>query len=426
MARTFGTRRRWRFAAAGMMTGVLALSACGGTSSGAAELNWYIYNPSASVFADAAASCSAASGGAYQVNVRYLPSDADGQRQQLVRRLAAADSSLDILGLDVTWTPEFAEAGWITPWPQAQADQVRNGTLQTSLDTGTYQNQLYGAPFNTNTQLLWYRKDLVPTPPTTWDEMIAAAERLAQQGKPHLIEIQGAQYEGLTAWFNTMVSSAGGQILNEAGTASALGPPALTALQTMQKFATSVAADPSLSNQKEDDNRLAFESGTAAFELNYPFVYPSAKKNAPDIFQNLGFAVFPRVVPDKPSKVTIGGIDLAVSKYSKHPQEAFEAIQCLRSRDKQIANAVDAGLPPTLTDIYQNPPANFVDSYPFYQEIFTSLQGASVRPKTPAYQSLSILIARVLSPPGGISPQADIDALQGSIADALQSKGLIP
>ncbi|MEO9220449.1 MAG: extracellular solute-binding protein, partial [Mycobacteriaceae bacterium] len=309
--------RQSRMAAAAGIAGVLVLAGCGGTSSGgAAQLNWYITNPSASVFTDAAATCSAASGGAYKIKVQYLPSDADGQRQQLVRRLAAGDSSLDILGLDVTWTPEFAEAGWIQPWPEAQANQVRNGTLETSLKTGTYKNQLYSAPLNTNTQLLWYRKDLVPTPPKTWDEMIAMSEQLAQQGKPHLIETQGAQYEGLSVWFNTMVSSAGGQILNDAGTQSALGPPALTALKTMQKFATSVAADPSLSNQKEDDNRLAFEGGKAAFELNYPFIYPSAKKNAPDLFKNLGYALYPRVVADKPSKVTIGGFDLAVSHYS--------------------------------------------------------------------------------------------------------------
>ena len=68
-------------------------------------------------------------------------------------------------------------------------------------------------PYNSNTQLLWYRDDLVKTPPTTWDQMIADAEQLAKEGKPHLIEIQGAQYEGVTVWFNTMVASAGGSIL---------------------------------------------------------------------------------------------------------------------------------------------------------------------------------------------------------------------
>ena len=292
--------------------------------------------------------------------------------------------------------------------------------------TATWKNKLYSAPFNTNTQLLWYRKDLVPNPPKTWDEMISMSEKLAQQGKPHLVEIQGAQYEGYVVWFNTMVESAGGSILNSDNTKAALGQPAVTALETMKKLATSVAADPSLSNQMEDQNRLAFESGSAAFQLNYPFIYPAAKADVPQIFKNLAWTTYPRVKANEPSHVTIGGIDLAVSAYSPHKQQAFKAIECLRGRDNQITNAVQAGLPPVLTSIYENPTASFKKEYPFYQDIFTALTQASVRPQSPAYQNLSILIAATLSPPSGLQPQQDVNDLNSGISDALQSKGLIP
>ena len=40
------------------------------------------------------------------------------------------------------------------------------------IETASFESKLYAAPFNTNTQLLWYRKDLVKKPPKTWDEMI--------------------------------------------------------------------------------------------------------------------------------------------------------------------------------------------------------------------------------------------------------------
>ena len=69
---------------------------------------------------------------------------------------------------------------------------------------------------------LWYRSDLVPNPPTTWAEMIADAEQLARRASRY-IEIQGAQYEGATVWFNTMVSSAGGTVLNPDATKITLG-----------------------------------------------------------------------------------------------------------------------------------------------------------------------------------------------------------
>lgn len=389
-------------------------------------LNWYVFNPGAPIFTDAAASCSQQSNGAYRITVNYLPASADSQRQQMVRRLAANDSALDILGLDVTWTPEFAEAKWIEPWPAEEAKKITDGTLDAMVKTSTWKNRLYSAPFNTNTQLLWYRKDLVPTPPKTWAEMIAMSEKLASQGKAHFVETQGAQYEGFTVWFNTMVASAGGQILSNDGSKAALGPAALEALKTMKTFATSVAADPSFSNQMEDNNRLAFESGVAPFELNYPFIYPSAKKNVPKIFKNLAWTTYPRLKADEPAHVTIGGNDLAVSAFSPHKQLAFRAIECLRGPENQIANAVKGGLPPTLTDLYKNPTADFKKEYPFYKDIFTSLEQASVRPLTPAYQNLSILISTTLSPADQIQPQQDLDALKGGISDALQSKGLIP
>jgi trehalose/maltose transport system substrate-binding protein len=421
-------RAPWRARlAAGLALASLA-GACGGTTGGTgpAQLNWYIFNPSASIFEDAAKACSGQSHGDYHIKVNYLPATADGQRQQMARRLAAEDSSLDILGLDVTWTPEFAEAKWIAPWPAQDAADVKRGTLPTMIDTATWQGQLYSAPFNTNTQLLWYRKDLVPNPPRTWDEMIGMAEQLAGQNKPHYVEIQGAQYEGYVVWFNTMVTSAGGRILTPDGSHVALGPAAVTALQTMQRLATSVAADPSLANQREDPNRLAFESGSAAFELNYPFVYPSAKSNVPDLAKDMAWAPYPSLIPGQPSHPTIGGIDLAVSAYSNHRSQAFHAVQCLRSPENQVTNAIVGGLPPVDEAIYQDPPQKFVQAYPFYQAIYESLQRASVRPKTPAYQSVSITIADALSPPADRKPRQDVDRLRSQIGDALQSKGLIP
>ena len=123
---------------------------------------------------------------------------------------------------------------------------------------------------------------------------------LAKQGKPHYIEIQGNQYEGITVWFNTLLASAGGSVLTSDGTRASLGSPAVKALTIMQRLATSPAADPSLSVQMENDNRLAMESGTAAFELNYPFVYPSMKKNQPQLFKSFKWAPYPAVTAGEP------------------------------------------------------------------------------------------------------------------------------
>ena len=422
-------RSRFRGIVAGVVGAVLLsslLAACtsASASTGPVTLNFYAAPDVSGATAKVVANCSAQSRGKYTISYQVLPLAADQQRQQLIRRLAAHDNSIDIMGLDVTWAPEFAEAGWVMPWTGSYKQQAEAGTLKPALQTALWHNQLVAVPDNSNTQLLWYRSDLVKTPPVTWAQMINDSIQLAREGKPHYIEIQGAQYEGVTVWFNTMLASAGGSVLTPDAEHVSLGAPALTALSMMKRLATSGVADPSLGVQQENQNRLAMEAGTAAFELNYPFVYPAMKADNPELFKNFKWAPYPELVPGQPAHVTIGGTDLAVSAYSKHPALAFQAALCLRDRASQLESATVGGLPPTLASLYSDP-AMFAD-YPFHAEILQGLQTASVRPETPDYQVVSIDISHLVSPPASINPVNTEQSMTGEVSNALQQKGLIP
>jgi len=401
------------------------LAACGtSANAGPVTLNFYAAPDVSGATAKVVTACGAQSHGKYTISYQVLPLASDQQRQQLIRRLAARDNSIDIMGLDVTWEPEFAEAGWVVPWTGSYEQQAEAGTLKPALETAIWHNQLVAVPDNSNTQLLWYRSDLVETPPTTWAQMINDSIQLAREGKPHYIEIQGAQYEGVTVWFNTMLASAGGSVLTPDTEHVSLGAPALTALSMIKRLATSAGADPSLGVQQENQNRLAMEAGTAAFELNYPFVYPSMKADNPTLFKYFKWAPYPEVVPGQSAHVTIGGTDLAVSAYSRYPKLDFQAALCLRDQASQLESATVGGLPPTLASLYSDP-AMFPD-YPFHADILRGLETASVRPETPAYQVLSIDISHLVSPPGGINPVSTEKSLVGEVNNALQDKGLIP
>jgi multiple sugar transport system substrate-binding protein len=430
---TGGRARRWRHgrprAWAGLAAVALAasgLAACGTANAGTGPvtLNYYLYPDNSGATQTAITNCDAQSHGKYTISYQQLPSAADGQRQQLVRRLAAHDDTIDIMGLDVTWEAEFAQAGWAQPWTGANKAKATDGTLKPALNTAIWKGKLYAVPDNSNTQLLWYRSDLVKKPPATWAEMISDAEKLAKEGKPHYIEIQGAQYEGATVWFNTMVASAGGTILNPDATKVTLGAPAVKALSIMHELATSSAADPSLDVQMENQNRLAMEAGTAAFELNYPFVYPAMKLDNPKLFKSFKWALYPEVIPGQPAKVTIGGIDLAVSSYSKHKALAFQAALCLRDAQNQLIGATVGGTPPTIASLYSNP--KLFPDYPFHADILKALQNASVRPKSPVYQVVSIDISHLVAPATGISPAGTEQSMVTQLGDALLSKGLVP
>jgi trehalose/maltose transport system substrate-binding protein len=166
------------------------------------------------------------------------------------------------------------------------------------------------------------------------------------------------------------------------------------------------------------------EDGTAAFELNYPFVYPAMKLDNPKLFKSFKWALFPEVIPGQPAKVTIGGIDLAVSTYSRHRALAFQAALCLRDSQNQLVGATVGGTPPTITSLYSNP--KLFPDYPFHADILKALQDASVRPKSPVYQVVSIDVSHLVAPAVGINPSATEQSMVSQLSDALQSKGLVP
>ncbi|MBM7457659.1 ABC transporter substrate-binding protein [Rhodococcus coprophilus] len=446
-------RRKWaRHVTAGAVTVLAAagLTACGSESNGTV-LSFYTAADGAEQYAQAAAVCTEQAQGRYSVEQRTLPKNADDQRLQLARRLTGGDASLDLMTLDVVWTAEFAEAGWAVPLPPEIAADVTEGTLRGPLESATWQDVLYAAPLNTNTQLLWYRKDLMPDgqPPRTWDEMIDIASDLASEGLPSWIGVTGRQYEGLMVWFNTLLASAGGSVVADDGVTVTLadGDAAETALDIMKRVATAPGADPSLNQADEAAVRLGMESGRTAFEVNWPFVLPGILENAADLpfidengnvtavdtgntvlivdgEQNFLPAPYPSVIPGEPAKVTIGGFNIAVAQTSTHPDLAFEAMTCLRNEENQRNNAVAGGVPPTLEVLYDDPV--FQEAYPAWREVRASLENAAVRPASPAYQSISTLVTSVLNPVDKIDPPKTVDELAEQVRKAVNSEGLVP
>ncbi|BDY26233.1 ABC transporter substrate-binding protein [Mycolicibacterium mageritense] len=462
--------RRLCAAAVAALTTATMVSACGSQTNGIV-INYYTPANEMATFTAVANRCNEELGGRFTIRQVSLPKGADDQRLQLARRLTGNDKTLDVMALDVVWTAEFAEAGWALPLSDdpagmAEADAESN-TLPGPLETARWQDKLYAAPITTNTQLLWYRADLMEEPPGTWDGMVAEATRLHAAGKPSWIAVQAKQYEGLVVWFNTLLASAGGQVLSDDGkTVTLTDTPehraaTVKALQIIKSVATAPGADPSVTQTDEATARLALEQGKAALEVNWPFVLPSLLENAvkggvnflpldqrPDLkgaindvgtfsptdeqFQAaydaskevFGFANYPGVVDGEPAKVTLGGLNLAVAATSQHKAEAFEAIRCLRNVENQRYTSVEGGLPAVRESLYDDPA--FQTKYPQYAIIREQLTNAAVRPATPVYQAVSTRISATLAPITEIDPDRTADELAEQVQKAIDGKGLIP
>jgi multiple sugar transport system substrate-binding protein len=462
--------RRLGAVALAVLSAASAVSACGARDDGRV-VSFYTPAGDAAAFTAVAQRCTDESGGRFSVRQFSLPKATDDQRIQLARRLSANDRTVDVIAMDVIWTAEFAEAGWVLPLSadpagRAEADAITD-TLRGPLSTATWKHRIFAAPITTNTQLLWYRPDLMDKPPSTWDGMIGEATRLHAAGGPSWIGVQANQNEAVMVWFNTLLESAGGQVLSDDGSTVTLTDTpehraaTVRALQILKSVATAPGADPSVTRSDAGTARLAFEQGNAALEVNWPYALASMLENAvkggvpflplnrrPDLAGSVnnvgsftpteqqfreayeasrryfGFAPYPRVQPGQPAKVTIGGLNLAVSATSRHKAEAFEAIRCLRSPANDKFVSLDGGLPAVRTSLYADP--QFQAKYPMYEIIRQQLTDPAVRLATPVYQSVSTRISATLAPITKIDPERTADELAIQVGKAVEGKGLLP
>jgi multiple sugar transport system substrate-binding protein len=385
-------------------------------ASGANTINWYAFNEPGGSYDKAVADCNKQANGRYTINYVKLPNIADQQRELLVRRLAAEDDSIDIMSLDVIWTAEFAEAEWILPWEGERRSVAEEDKLEGPLKTVEYKGKVWALPHTSNTQLLWYRKDRVDPPPEdfTWDEMI---DQAVENGTK--IEVQAAQYEGLVVWINALIAGAGGEIVNQQGDVE-VDDTAKRAAEIESKLAKSPAAPPGMSTNRENEGRLGFEAGRSDYQVNYSFIYPAAAEVSEDFQKNIGWTRYPRTDKDKPSRPPLGGLNIAVSKFSRNPDLAFEAAECLASPEHQALNAELGGLPPTTESVYDDPKVQ--KAFPFADELRASIDAAAPRPVTPAYSDIALAIQKTYHPPDAVDPNGIVARLRDRIEKAVEGK----
>ncbi|MET0839034.1 MAG: ABC transporter substrate-binding protein [Marmoricola sp.] len=400
------------------------LVACGGSDDGPVTINLY-GSASDAEFDKILDPCNEAAKGRYKIVGNLIPSDADSQREQFVRRLAAHDDGMDILGMDVTWTAEFAEAGWIRELTGEKKEAATEDVLQPPIDTATWKDKLYGIPRSTNVQLLWYRKSLSPEAPKTWDDVVAASEKLKGEDKPYIIGITAAQYEGYVVGFNTILSSLGGTLVNDDSTKVTVDDKTVKALEILKNLATGGLSSKSLSNTQEPELFAQMQSSEAAFTMNWPYVLGAMREADEDVANDLGVTRIPEFEPGTPSRATLGGMNYAISKYSKHPDLAYEAAMCLRSPESQLKGALSpAGNVPVIKSVYEEP--DFVEAYPMKDDILDEMETAVPRPVTPLYQNISTIVSSTLSPPASIDPEKTAEELKDKIQQAIDGKGILP
>ena len=413
-ARTVRGRPRSSALALALAVSASLLAACGGGDGSTPTLTWYI-NPDSGGQAEIAKRCTEEAGGAYRIETAQLPRESSEQRQQLVRRLAANDASIDLMSLDPPFIPEFAEAGFLADVPDDVEQTVTEDVVESAIAGSTWNDELVAVPFWANTQLLWYRKSVAEaagldmSKPVTWEQIIKAAE---DQDK--LVGAQGIRAEALTVWLNALVESAGGSIIEDASADPAdielglEGEPAQKAAEVIKMIADAGVAGPAFSTQNEDASAAGFEGEQGGFMVNWPFVWPRAlgaveggslEQDVPDDY---GWTTYPAVVEGEESRPPYGGINIGIGAFSDDKEAAFEAVQCITSEENQAEYFITNGNPASKASVYDDP--EVVEEFPMAPVIRDSLEQAAPRPQTAYYNEVSQSLQRTYHPPSSVTP----------------------
>jgi multiple sugar transport system substrate-binding protein len=206
---------------------------------------------------------------------------------------------------------------------------------------------------------------------------------------------QGRQYEGLVAMFAEVLDGFGGFWVNPDTLEVGLDrPETLRAIEFLRSTVKEGVSPPGVTTYQEEDTRRLFQSGQVAFLRSWPYAWPLAQAENSPIRGKI--AIKPMVhAPGQTGAACLGGWGLGISKTSRHPEEAWKAIQYFTSREAQRRFIFSAGYVPSRRDLFTDP--EIVAKYPHYPQLLQVVDNAVLRPPIAQYAQTSDILQRYLS-----------------------------
>ncbi len=325
-----------------------------------------------------------------------LPAATDEQHQFYVINLEGKSSDFDIFAMDVIWVPEFTRAGWLRDlshlFPPDQWGEFFSGPIEAV----TYTGRAFAIPWYIDAGILYYRKDLLEKygfdPPVTWQELVhIASEITGSEDGIYGFVWQGKQYEGLICDVLEYLWSNGGGVIEE-GEVVINSPENREALTFMQDLIYKYKVTPEfVTTSIEEPTRHIFGKGQALFMRNWPYAWNLYQRENSTMKGKVGVTRLP-AFPGHGSASTLGGWQLGVNRYSRHPEEAERFIRFMTSYEAQKFLSLTVGYKPTRKALYQD--EDLIREQPFMAGLYDVLEHARPRPVTPYY----MMISQVMQP----------------------------
>ncbi len=321
----------------------------------------------------------------HEVDIVSTPNSST-ERLSLYQQILSANSSdIDVMQIDVVWPGLLANH--LLDLNEALGEDASEGHFEAIVENNTVDDKLVAMPWFTDAGVLYYRKDLLEehghAPPETWEALteiateIQAAERKAGNDRMWGFVFQGRAYEGLTTNALEWVASYdGGTIVDDDGKVTINNERAVAALDLAATWIGEISPEGVL-NYTEEEARGIFQSGNAVFMRNWPYAWSLAQSEESDVRDRVGVVKLPHG-PEGESAATLGGWNLAVSRYSEEPELAAELVAFLTSEAEQKRRAIEGSYNPTLEALYED--EEVLEAVPFFGELYDTFTNAVARP----------------------------------------------
>ncbi|HYK27773.1 MAG TPA: extracellular solute-binding protein, partial [Streptosporangiaceae bacterium] len=354
-----------------------------------------------------------------KVQILSLSPTSDVAFEQLTQRFTAGSSTPDVITSDVIWPAQFAQSGWLADLTKFHPNT--SAFFPGQMATGQVKGGVYAIPWFINAEGLYYRTDLIKTPPTTTAQLFSDAVAAMKKDSKlkEGLAFEGDKYEGAVTAFQSM----GGQIsTSQLGN---LNSSANNGVLTMMFDAISKyhIAPTAVSTWEESQVQNAWLSGQTPFALNWPYIFAlsdgkGCMPSCAAVNGKTGWVPFPNPVGSP--QASLGGDDLVVNAKSTHQAAAWEFIQYMSSNSAQIARAISAGDPPSVKSAYNS---QLYAAAPYFKQEQAVFAAATPRPVTPVYTQISsqlqAMISSVLS--GQSSASSALSGAAPTVKDLLST-----
>ena len=335
----------------------------------------------------------------HTVTLVPMPASTTDQFGQYRLWLAAGNGDIDLYQTDVIWAPQLADHFVDL---SATAGELMKSHFPSIVESQTVDGKLVALPLFTDAPALYYRKDLLEkhgaSVPKTWEELTATAkavqdaERAAGNNDIWGFVWQGNAYEGLTCdALEWVKSSGGGQIVEPDGSISINNAKAAAALELAATWPGSISPEGVLAYQ-EEEARGVWQTGNAVFMRNWPYAYGLGNSDDSAVKGLFGVTTLPTGQGHDTSAATLGGWNVAVSKYGDNQEAAIDLAMYLAGAEAQKTRSIIASNLPTIVSLYEDADiAREQPIIPQWKDVFLQAVPRPSAPTREKYNEVSTL-----------------------------------